>query len=153
MHSGAHHGRTCTARAAAWAACGLPMSAHDALAEAVHQLIAERHQPNADAVLDRCSRDVLVALLESKAHVLTGRARYVVETKLRLRRVDHHTEELPPLKVLMHVLNNWCIEGWRAAIHRVLAELDARELAALAALPGLDPEVASMSRNRLYRED
>ncbi|WP_250628106.1 hypothetical protein [Pinirhizobacter soli] len=129
------------------------MSAPDALAEAVHQLIAERHQPNADVVLDRCSREVLVSLLESQTHVLTGRTRYVVETKLRLRRVDHHTEELPPLKVLMHVLNTWCIEGWRAAIHRVLAELDAGELAALAALPGLDPEVASMSRNSLYRED
>lgn len=129
------------------------MSAPDALAEAVHQLIAERHQPNADVVLDRCSREVLATLLESQTHVLTGRTRYVVETKLRLRRVDHHTEELPPLKVLMHVLNTWCIEGWRTAIHRVLAELDAGELAALAALPGLDPEVASMSRNRLYRED
>jgi len=43
------------------------MSAHDALAEAVHQLIAERHQPNADAVLDRCSRDVLVAYRDNDA--------------------------------------------------------------------------------------
>ncbi|WP_250626017.1 hypothetical protein [Pinirhizobacter soli] len=129
------------------------MSAPDALAEAVHQLIAERHQPNADMVLDRCSREVLATLLESETHVLTGRTRYVVEAKLRLRRVDHHTEELPPLKVLMHVLNVWCVEGWRLAIHRVLAELDAGELAALADLPGLDPEIVSMTRNNLYSEE
>jgi hypothetical protein len=129
------------------------MSVPDALAEAVHQLIAERHQPNADIVLDRCSREVLVTLLESETHVLVGRTRYVVEAKLRLRRVDHHTEELPPLKVLMHVLNTWCIEGWRTAIHHVLAELDAGELAALAELPGVDPEVASMTRTILYQED
>lgn len=129
------------------------MSVPGALAEAVHQLIAERHQPNADAVLDRCSREVLVTLLESETHVLAGRTRYVVEAKLRLRRVDHHTEELPPMKVLMHVLNTWCAEGWRSAIHHVLAELDAGELAALADLPGIDPEVASMTRTIVYRED
>ncbi|HEY4145953.1 hypothetical protein [Pinirhizobacter sp.] len=129
------------------------MSVPDALAEAIHQLIAERHQPNADVVLDRCSREVLAILLESETHVLTGRARYVVESKLRLRRVDHHTEELPPLKVLLHVLNAWCSEGWRSAIHHVLAELAADELAALAALPGLDPEIASMTRNSLNSEE
>ncbi|MBB3227624.1 hypothetical protein FHW69_002247 [Luteibacter sp. Sphag1AF] len=121
----------------------------NAVAEMLQLLFRARQERASGVLLDRCPRPMLEALLSSSDYVLQGRVRYVVEDRLRFRKVRPEPTLSVP-RAMQFVLNLWCQQGRRTWIRNVLSELTEQDIDELARMPELDSEVVSIMRESSY---